>query len=281
MKLSCPECASHIPSEDINIVEMVAKCAACDAVFAFGDHIRSAADATTLTNYEFDSPRGLSLDVEDGVLTLSRQWFLGRRCRFGIRYRMGCVPRRLVCDGEQYARTHEHIVYTFPLIHVGVRIGITYTALTKVFNRTKIRVDGQRITVKHGPFKWVGESEVHVTAIEQLYVHEIEPKLKQARGKIANYEVHALLKGGGNIRVIKGLKSPFQALYIEQEIERHLGISPTRVPGEYSPAPHEILVGRKRQEAGSLSIAQDDSGTLSSLGETRFQMGLLKRATEP
>ena len=73
--------------------------------------------------------------------------------------------------------------------------------------------------------------------------------------------------------MIKGLKSPFQALYIEQEIERHLGISPTRVPGEYSPAPHEILVGRKRQEAGSLSIAQDDSGTLSLAGRDKVSDG--------
>ena len=151
----------------------------------------------------------------------------------------------------------------FPLIHVGVGVGLTYTCLAKLFNRTTIQVDEKKLVVKHGPFKWRGQVEAYTTAIEQLYVHQFEYDFGKGKSSTTTYEVHAILKGGGSVRLIKGLKSPFQALFIEQEIERHLGIEPRRVPGEYSPAPHEVLVGRKRQEAGSLSIAQAGSGTLS------------------
>ncbi len=45
MKLTCPECGAHIPADNINVERLVAKCGACDAVFAFGGQLGAASSA--------------------------------------------------------------------------------------------------------------------------------------------------------------------------------------------------------------------------------------------
>lgn len=182
MKLSCPECGSHITSAHINIARLVAKCSACDAVFSFAETVKAKAVETTLTDYEFEAPTGLSMNDAGDELTISRRWFswkavplLGFATLWDA-FLVGWYAMLGNMPGPVGA------VFTlFPLIHVAVGVGITYTALAKIFNRTKIRVDAKRITVKHGPFKWIGNMEVHTTAIEQLYVHEVEPTFRSAR----------------------------------------------------------------------------------------------------
>ena len=269
MKLSCPECDQHIASDHINIDALVAKCATCDAVFSFADTLGTvpAPSQSSLEpahdEMEFDVPAGLSAHENDGTLTISRKWFswsaiplLGFATIWDA-FLVGWYGMVSSMSGPM-----EWLFLLFPLIHVGVGIGITYTAFAKLINRTDIEVDPKRVTVKNGPLKWRGNKEVYSTAIHQVYVHETG-RLGNDQNPSKLYEVHAILKGGGSVRLVKGLTSQFQALYIEQEIERYLGITPQPVKGEYSPAPHEVLVGRKRREGGSLSIAQGEGGTLS------------------
>jgi hypothetical protein len=121
-------------------------------------------------------------------------------------------------------------VTLFPLIHVAVGVGITYTALAGWINRTRITVDQGRISVRHGPLPWLGNKDLDGSNVKQLYSKE-----KVSRGRNSStttYEVHALTASGKNEKLLSGLETSEQALYIEQEIERYFRIEDAPVRGQ-------------------------------------------------
>ena len=118
----------------------------------------------------------------------------------------------------------------FPLIHVAAGIGITYTALAGWLNTTRISVSQGKISVRHGPLPWLGNKDLDGSMLKQLYSKE---KISRGRNSTSySYEVHAVLSNGKNAKLVSGLESSEQALYIEQEIERYFGIVDTPVRGQ-------------------------------------------------
>jgi len=118
----------------------------------------------------------------------------------------------------------------FPLLHVGVGIGLTYWALAGWLNRTHVVVGQGRMSVRSGPLPWLGNQDLDATALRQLYVQE---KVNQGRnGTTVKYELHALTRDGKNLLLVRTLKSREQAIYLEQEIEKALGIRDEPVRGQ-------------------------------------------------
>ena len=118
----------------------------------------------------------------------------------------------------------------FPLIHVAVGVGITYGALAGWINQTRIKVDQGKLSVRHGPLPWLGNKDLDGSDLKQLYSKE-----KVSRGRnstTTTYEVHVLTANGKNIKLLGGLETSEQALYIEQEIERYFRIEDTPVRGQ-------------------------------------------------
>jgi hypothetical protein len=126
--------------------------------------------------------------------------------------------------------TGSAIMMLFPLIHVAVGIGITYTALAGWVNTTRITVNQGRIAVRHGPLPWIGQRDLDASDVKQLYSKE---KISRGRNSTTTtYEVHAVTHTGKNVKLLSGLESSEQALYIEQEIERYFRIEDAPVKGQ-------------------------------------------------
>jgi hypothetical protein len=118
----------------------------------------------------------------------------------------------------------------FPLIHVAAGVGISYAALAGWFNTTRISVDQGKVTVRHGPLPWLGNKDLDGASLTQLYSKE---KVSRGRNSTSvTYEVHAITATGKNEKLVSGLDSSEQALYIEQEIERHFHIEDMPVRGQ-------------------------------------------------
>lgn len=118
----------------------------------------------------------------------------------------------------------------FSLIHVAVGIGLTYYVVAGWLNRTHIFVSHGKIAVRHRPIPWLGNKELEASNLKQLYVKE---KISQSRhGTSVTYQIHALTHNSRNIQLVSGLGISEQALYIEQEIEKYLGIEDIPVKGE-------------------------------------------------
>jgi len=73
--------------------------------------------------------------------------------------------------------------------------------------------------------------ELYTGELRQLYTKEIISQSKS--GSSASYEIHAISTRGRNIKLLRGLDTSEQALYIEQEIEKYLHIEDRPVKGEY------------------------------------------------
>ena len=99
-------------------------------------------------------------------------------------------------------------------------------------NRTHILVSREKSAVRHGPIPWIGNKQLEVSNLKQLYAKENRSQSDGDTSKL--YEVHAITHNDLNIKLVSGLKTSEQALYIEQEVEKYLGIEDTPVKGEFS-----------------------------------------------
>lgn len=114
-----------------------------------------------------------------------------------------------------------------------------YHAAVKAFNRTELRIDGASLAVVQGPLPWRGAMRLTRSDIDQLYVTEHVARMRRGGDdggrvrEVRSYRVAAVTREGRKASVLSGLGSPDQALWLEQEIERALGLADRPVGGEY------------------------------------------------
>jgi len=118
----------------------------------------------------------------------------------------------------------------FPLLHVAVGIGLTYFTACLFVNRTIIDVSPREIRVQVGPLPWRGNVAVAPGQVAQVYREEIVRHTKN--GRSVSYHLSVATKDGRKLKLLSGVPSADQALFLEQEIERHLGIRDQPVTGE-------------------------------------------------
>lgn len=125
----------------------------------------------------------------------------------------------------------------FPMLFVSA--GLLYYAAVRGLNKHRIRADSARVQVTQGPLPWLGARKLNASDIEQLYATEHESRTETDRGSSRTtqvrkfYRLSATMRGSSRVTILSGLSDPHQALWLEQEIERVLGISDKRVAGEH------------------------------------------------
>jgi hypothetical protein len=117
----------------------------------------------------------------------------------------------------------------FPLLHVAVGIGLAYYTLAGYLNKTVIEVGFDSLTIKHGPLLTWGNRKISPRELKQLYVKEDG---YSRGGQVTSYAVHAIMSDQKNIKLLEGLDTSEQALFIEQEIEKFVRIEDRPVKGE-------------------------------------------------
>lgn len=115
-------------------------------------------------------------------------------------------------------------------------VGLTYLVIAALTNVSRLEVRRDRLVLAHGPLPvpWRWGNTVDVGAIDQLYCH----RHSGSRGHTF-YELVARLKNGaGTVCVVDGFEQPEQVLFLEQQVERRLGIQDVEVKAEL-PRPKE------------------------------------------
>lgn len=243
MRLHCPSCSQPIVAEDVNVTGLVAKCRACDSVFRFESQLAApeARSAAPAAPQKVPLPDGIAVTRDEsivpgdyrhterrsGSLTIVRRWFQ-------VRY-VPLVPFCIAWDGflvfwysQAISGDAPWIMVVFPLAHVAIGVGLTYSTLAGLLNTTTVKVADGRMRVRHGPIPWRGNRDLDARAVRQLYTEEHRTTGKNVT---ARYAVHAIVDDGPTVPLVKNLESSRQALYIEQELEDHLGIADAVVPG--------------------------------------------------
>ena len=238
MDLNCRRCHKPIAVENINIQQMIAKCGGCGAVFTFGP-----ADASRETH----SPGGTKATVprpgswqvarEGNQLVLTRKWFKPLFLFLLLfsfvwnSFLVGWYSLLGGIGGEAGFSAFSLIFFIFPLGHVAVGLGLAYYTLAGLLNRTIITVDRSALSIKHRPLPWRHSGVIAAHELDQLYCKEERQSNKGSSWY--TYSVSALLRDGRERKIMSGLDSPEEALYLESEVERYLGITDRPVAGEY------------------------------------------------
>jgi len=105
-----------------------------------------------------------------------------------------------------------------------------YSGLAGIWNHTWVTVGDGAIDVRIGPLPWWGAKRIPSNEITQVYCDE---EVRRRRGgSDTYYHVEAITAQNTNVRLVAELPAKDIALFIEQEIEKALGIADRKVPGE-------------------------------------------------
>ncbi|WP_236515578.1 hypothetical protein [Sandaracinus amylolyticus] len=211
----------------------IAACDVCDAVFAvqLDAHGRSRFARPASITLEEERPLATSsAPIEPGgyraasaprrgMLRLTRRWLtpvatslLG----FAVLWNAVLVFWYAIVFGVGAA----WMFLVFPLPFVAVGVSMTYWILVSLVNRTTLTVEGDTLSVRHGPLPWPGTQDVEVGRITQLFVRRRWHERDRNR---RTYTLAAEIDGDA-IDLVRGLSNRDEALYLEHVIEDHLAI---------------------------------------------------------
>ncbi|MEW6283009.1 MAG: hypothetical protein AB1758_30630 [Candidatus Eremiobacterota bacterium] len=223
MRIHCPDCGGEVPASEVNVQALLAKCVPCDRLFSF-------AEAPAVAERErppVPRPASVAVNSTGEVMTLSRRWF-----HWGLIFlTFFCV----VWDGfllfwygmALTQRNVPWIALVFPLGHLAVGVFLTYTTLAGYLNSTVVTVTRQSISIQHGPLPWPGNQTISLSDVDQLYCEEI----RGSKGS-RTYNLNALMRDQRQLKLLTGLDQADVGRYLEQQIERWLGIQDRPVLGE-------------------------------------------------
>lgn len=238
MQLSCSQCGATVQAADVNLDRLLAKCAQCNHIFAFAPP-GGAPGAGALARRMVPMPPQLTI-VADGAtgadepyrgpsagrprLVIERRWYTPALFFF--------VFFCLFWDGFLvfwYAMALKAWILpalVFPVLHLAVGVVLTYRTICGFVNRTRIAIEHETLTVRHGPLPWPGARSIATSDLAQLYCEEHHAKKGQR-----SFSLAAMLRSGAKVTLLEGLPEPDQALYLEQLIESRLAIEDVPVAG--------------------------------------------------
>ena len=226
MDIKCVRCRTTIAADHINLETSLAKCAGCNAVFDIRAQVKTGIREE---RGELEPPKGVEIRPSLNGLEIVRKW----RSVVGFVLLGFCVfwDGFVVVFVTDLIRQGQLEGVFFVSIHGMVGLGLTYFALCKIFNRTHIEISPAELAVSHRPLPWKGNKRVPIGEISQLYTKERIHRNKN--GVNYSYELRYLTRGGEDLKLVSGMEKPDHSFYLEQEIEKTLGIADRSVRGEY------------------------------------------------
>ncbi len=222
-QVQCPNCSARVTAADINIAALIAKCAQCDHVFPLPGVTSGVADLRKTLPAPARPDGIVHEDGPGGELYIRRRWF--HPSAFGLLF--FCI----FWDGFLvfwYAMAFNALFQgkgafvwvpiLFPILHVAVGVGLTYTVVATILNKTQILVDGDTLHIRHRPILWGGNHDLPLAEIRGF-----ELDRKHARNSSATYSIGVQRANGSRVDLLTGLGVD-QASYIAFCLAEHLNV---------------------------------------------------------
>jgi hypothetical protein len=216
MVIHCQTCGAVVAAQDINLERMLAKCAGCNSVFGISAPIERAAGAS-----EFSPPRR-RLIAQPGTIRIVEDEGEERMATYRT---AGTVIPRLVVERRWF--TPMAWVLAVAVIALEMVVAFAF-AISFEWGRgapdPRFTIQDGFLFVVHGPLPWPGRSAIPVDLVRQLFCQQIGNR---------SYRLTALLTNGKKAMLLNWLAEPDCALYLEELLERRLGIPDEPVAGEF------------------------------------------------
>jgi hypothetical protein len=198
--------------------------------FAASVNVRSASEPLSANpSVPVALPDGFQLDDDGLELRISWRWFSWYAMRGIIFAAIFSVPVGFVLYA--YVNSPDKS-WPAPVLAITLLLALPpavtiYGLLAYILNSTTIRVDATRVSVRHSPLPWLGAKHVSTADIDGVVSEiEINDSSDSSDGTIFQprevFAVKLMLKSGKTRRLVTGLRSPDQALFIEQQIRKAL-----------------------------------------------------------
>jgi hypothetical protein len=228
MQIDCRQCSAEIPAENVNLNRLVAKCSECNSVFSIADRFADADGYQHFERIDVPMPKGFEVEGLGGELQITRRWFSPQLIVLTV-FALFWNGFMAVWFGIAISQ-RIWLMALFGIVHAMVGIGLAYYVLAGYFNTTLVRVGMGELSISQGPFPYPGNKRLDSVSIKQLYCKERSHRGEDLTGW--SYELHIVTTDGKHEKLLTGLDESEQALYLEQEIERYLGIEDRPVRGE-------------------------------------------------
>ncbi len=227
--LKCPNCNKQILSKNIHLDKNLAKCKDCDVLIELQEENNSVLHQRK--EEIFVIPRGIEVLKMMTELNIDIKWRHSTNffmMFFVIFWNMIILPFAI------YAILAGEIIFLLGLsIHLLVGIGLIFWALAALFNTTYIVVDEKLISVQHRPFKlFYKEYNLDVNEIDQLYVKRYVNGRTNGNPNYA-FALMINMKNKEEFQLLKGINKAPQAIFIEQQIEKFIGVKDKPMAGEF------------------------------------------------
>ena len=228
VELKCRNCGATLGAESISTQLSVARCGHCDCVFALAVP-QPAAAAPARPLREVSLPDRIDLEQTPEGLRMHVHWARG-----GALILLGFGIFWLVLNLTLFRQFDDDFgpPLIVRLIFPAVGVGMIYAGLAGLVNTSEIVIGNREIRVSHGPLPIKMGKRLAVDDIDQIYCRQHTRHSENST--TVTYAVHVATRRSGRVKLIDGLNDVNHALYIEQEIERRLGIadSPVGEPDE-------------------------------------------------
>lgn len=227
MDITCRRCSMLIPIDDVSLDIMAARCRSCGALFSITEQVQPAGSWASRAPLDVPMPERFKIARPVGALRVSWRWFtptaifLAGFAIFWNTFICFWVTMALASGAGGFA--------LFATLHVLVGLGLAYGTLSMFLNTTTVEVSHSALTVRHGPLPAPGNLALPREELRQLYC--VERIHRSRRGGSVSYTLQAVRSDGRSVALVQGLESTEQALFLEQEIERFLGIADEPVRG--------------------------------------------------
>lgn len=237
--LSCRTCGAPLNADDLDRRLAIIGCRSCGAIFDLArrkdreDGVAQLAREPAPERAPVALPQGFELSTRDGHLRITRRWFNLPELvliPFAVAWNAFLVGWYATALGNDMPGGMNIIMLVFPVVHVAVGVGVAYRAVANLVNRTTLLVTPAALAVRHLPLPWWPAPSVPVGEVEQLYCTRNVRHGKN--GTSVTFELRAVTREHASLLLIGGLPDLDHALWMEQEIERHLDLRDRPVAGE-------------------------------------------------
>lgn len=217
-RITCPACTEALNAEHIDLPNHVAKCGSCHVIFSIEEEVESIKVKEEMKQ-EIFRPEGIDLFYYKGDLEIALQQNIHPLEAFF----MGMFPFLAFITTLIFFKKGFSI--NFPIFFGIGTLFFIYRAFTYTKAKSYIDINEQFLTIKHRPNNLKKDHSYPVEDIDQIY-------LKPSESHGGYFALHMIVNGpkGQIHKNLLSVNSLSKAKYLEQEIEKHLGIKDRKVP---------------------------------------------------
>jgi len=224
-KICCPSCNGDVPADNLNINDKIAKCNNCNVVFPFQEDIANFDTTPRKVKQEILRPEGIELFYYKDELDISfaqpTMWVDVILAIFSPFFVMASF-------GTSIAFFTKGIPILVPLLFLIPTIFMIWYFIQQYQQKHKIHltIDDRNLHIQWRPKNLHKDKSYRIQDINQIYVKK--------RKDMDLHGIYMITNSGAGQKhvMLTSVRTISKAKFLEQEIERHLGIQDREVPEE-------------------------------------------------